>query len=265
MNVDVEDLRIKIHTSDFAVFKRLRIKKKLLEHLDDCADLSERGEHLDRREWNRVLDEHPDSLVLDIRNDYEWDVGRFKQAERPEVSKFRDFPRLAAEVAERVKGQDRKVMMYCTGGIRCEVFSSLLRQRGVDQVYQLQDGVLGYGEGSAEETRHWEGNLFVFDDRMVVPIDGVVGGEKDSPVSRCRHCGEVTEMVYNCHGLSCNAVFVSCLQCAADMQGYCSRSCMEGAKEPFKPRNYRQWRRKLVGRGEHYRQLSDTIRDTNRP
>ena len=203
--------------------------------------------------------------MLDIRNDYEWDVGRFKQAERPEVSKFRDFPRLAAEVAERVKGQDRKVMMYCTGGIRCEVFSSLLRQRGVDQVYQLQDGVLGYGEGSAEETRHWEGNLFVFDDRMVVPIDGVVGGEKDSPVSRCRHCGEVTEMVYNCHGLSCNAVFVSCLQCAADMQGYCSKSCMEGAKEPFKPRNYRQWRRKLVGRGEHYRQLSDTIRDTNRP
>ena len=261
MKVDKEDLRAKVHKSDFGVFKRLRIKRKLLEHLDDDADISERGEHLEREEWNKMLDDHPDSLVLDIRNGYEWDVGRFKQAERPELSKFRDFPRLADDVSKKVAG--RKVMMYCTGGIRCEVFSSLLRKRGVDQVYQLKDGILGYGEGSAEETRHWEGNLFVFDDRMVVPIDGEVGGEKDSPVSRCRHCGEITEMVYNCHGLSCNAVFVSCLQCAAALQGYCSESCRAGARDHFKPRNYRQWRGKLVGRGAHYRLLSDIVRDSN--
>ena len=262
LKVDEEDLRLKVQKSDFVVYKRLRIKKKLVEYLDDDADISERGEHLDREQWNKLLEDHPDSLVLDIRNDYEWEVGRFKQAERPQLSRFREFPRLADEVAEKVSGQDRKVMMYCTGGIRCEVFSSMLVKRGVQQVYQLQDGVLGYGEGSAEETRHWEGNLFVFDDRLVVPIDGVAGGEKDKPISRCKHCGELSEMVYNCHGHRCNDVFVSCMKCAAALQGYCSETCRAGAREIFRARNYRQWRGKLVGRGEHYRQLADKLTDT---
>ena len=78
--------------------------------------------------------------------------------------------------------------MYCTGGIRCEVFSNLLIKEGIKNVYQLKDAVLGYGSGSVEDSRHWEGNLFVFDDRMVVPIDGVVGGDKDDPVSVCKFC-----------------------------------------------------------------------------
>ena len=105
MKVEKEDLRAKVHKSDFGVFKRLRIKRKLLEHLDDDADISDRGEHLEREEWNQMLDDHPDSLVLDIRNGYEWDVGRFKQAERPELSKFRDFPRLAEDVSKKVAGR----------------------------------------------------------------------------------------------------------------------------------------------------------------
>ena len=263
LRVEKEDLRVKVQKSDYSVYKRLRVKKKLVEYLDDAADISKRGKHLSGEEWNKLLDDYPESLVLDIRNDYEWDVGRFKQAERPEFSRFREFPRLADLVAEKVAGQERKVMMYCTGGIRCEVFSSMLVQRGVEQVYQLQDGVLGYGQGSAEETRHWEGNLFVFDDRLVVPIDGVPGGEKDQPISRCKHCGQLTEMVYNCHGHLCNGVFVSCLKCAAELQGYCSEACRTGAKEVFRARNYKQWRGKLVGRGGHYRQLADSLRDTN--
>ena len=93
-------------------------------------------------------------------------MGRFKQAERPRFTKFKEFPRLVEEVVDRVRGQEeRPVMMYCTGGIRCEVFSSLLVKAGVKNVFQLEDGVLGYGPGSVEDTRHWEGNLFVFDDR----------------------------------------------------------------------------------------------------
>merc|ERR1719228_2610346 len=154
---------------------------------------------------------------------------------------------MVEEVMDTVKNDERKVLMYCTGGIRCEVFSSLLVKQGLQEVYQLKDGVLGYGEGSLEETKHWEGNLFVFDDRLVVPIDGVVGGEKDNPVSVCKHCGTLAEMVYNCNHLRCNEVHVSCMECAADMQGCCSEVCREDTKHHFVARNSRQWPKGVEG------------------
>ena len=165
LGIESDDLRVKVHIADFSVFKRLRVKQKLLEYLEDDANIEERGQHLNREEWNKMLDSDKDALVLDIRNDYEWDVGRFRQAERPRFTKFKEFPKLVEEVVDRVKEEERSVMMYCTGGIRCEVFSSLLVRAGVRNVFQLEDGVLGYGAGSVEDSRHWEGNLFVFDDR----------------------------------------------------------------------------------------------------
>ena len=140
LGIDSEDLRVKVHLADFSVFKRLRVKQKLLEYLEDDADIEEKGRHLNREEWNKKLDSEEHALVLDIRNDYEWDVGRFKQAERPRFTKFKEFPRLVEEVVDRVRGQEeRPVMMYCTGGIRCEVFSSLLVKAGVKNVFQLEE------------------------------------------------------------------------------------------------------------------------------
>ena len=267
LDVDKEDLSPKVHLSEFNVFKKLRIKQKLVQYLDDTADISERGEHLDRDDWNKMLDSDPNALVLDIRNSYEWDVGRFKQAERPKCRKFNQFPGLVQEVVEKVnnseEGKEKKVMMYCTGGIRCEVFSNLLIKEGIKNVYQLKDGVLGYGSGSEEDSRHWEGNLFVFDDRMVVPIDGVVGGDKDDPVSVCKFCSEVTHMVYNCNSLQCHVVFVCCMACAEVMQGFCSEHCksITPAEHGFAARNSRQWKGKLIGRGAYFRELVDKLED----
>ena len=147
LNIDKSQLRPKVHLADFNVFKRLRVKHKLLESLDDDIDISDRGEHLDRQQWNEILDNDGDNaLVIDIRNGYEWDVGRFKQAHRPTFTKFSQFKQLVNQVVENIQeDRERKVMMYCTGGIRCELFSSLLKKEGVKNVYQLQDGVLGYG------------------------------------------------------------------------------------------------------------------------
>ena len=266
LDVNEGDLRAKVHLADFNVFKKLRVKQKLLEYLDDDADISDRGEHLDSEVWNEILDTDDEALVLDIRNGWEWDVGRFKQAERPGYQRFKQFTQMVEEVVDTVKGdRERKVMMYCTGGIRCELFSSLLKKEEVKNVYQLQDGVLGYGSGSVEDSRHWEGNLFVFDDRLVVPIDGVVGGDKDKPVSVCRFCGAVTHMVYNCNSLQCNAVFVACMQCAAERQGFCSEQCcsVTSPDHQFVARNTRQWRGKLIGRGHHYRELMTNMARNN--
>jgi len=146
LGIEQEELRLKIHPADFNVFRRLRVRHgKLLENLSEDTEISERGQHLDRLEWNKILDEEPDSLVLDIRNGYEWDVGRFKGAERPQFSKFSEFGDMVEEVVESVKDKEQKVLLYCTGGIRCEVFSSMLLKRGLQQVYQLQDGVALFG------------------------------------------------------------------------------------------------------------------------
>ena len=97
--------------------------------------------------------------------------------------------------------------MYCTGGIRCEVFSSLLLSRGWKDVRQLEGGVLAYGESS--DTSEWEGNLFVFDDRLVVPIDGVAGGKLDRPIAKCVFCGTVAEMCFNCNSMRLVIVEIS--------------------------------------------------------
>jgi len=261
LGVESHQLRPNVQFSDFDVFGKLRVKKKLLELLDDDSDVRERGKHIGQEEWNDILDNDSSALVLDIRNDYEWDIGRFKQAERPKFREFSQFPEMVQEVVKKVKGKETKVLMYCTGGIRCEVFSNLLMKEGVKNVYQLQDGVLGYGAGSVEDSRHWEGNLYVFDDRMVVPIDGVAGGDKDKPISECKFCQEVTYMMYNCTNNQCNTNFVACLKCAAEMQGFCSNQCrsVTPAVKQFLPRNFHQWRGNLVGRGRHYRHMVDEI------
>jgi len=255
-----ETVKIKVHYADFNVFRKLRVRQgKLLEKLEETNDISVRGKHLDRDKWNKILDEEEDILLLDIRNSYEWDVGRFKGAKRPTFKHFKHFDKIADEVVKDVGDSSKKVLMYCTGGIRCEVFSSMLIKRGVKNVYQLKDGVLGYGEGAIEETRHWEGNLFVFDDRLVVPIDGVVGGEKDNPVSTCSHCNKPASMVYNCNSLQCNVVHVSCMECAVKMRGCCSEDCKDNVSHHFLIRNSRQWPKgveggKMIGRGELYRE-----------
>jgi len=167
-----EELLLSATPSHHPLAARLRVSnRKLVEGLGSGFHLAPRGRHVTGEQWNTALrEEYP--VILDVRNSYEWEVGRFRGASRPAATHFRSLPAL---VAEELGGRCREstpVLMYCTGGIRCEVFSSILVSEGWRDVRQLEGGVLRYGEG--EDTAEWEGNLFVFDDRMVVPIDGVL-------------------------------------------------------------------------------------------
>ena len=108
------------------------------------------------------------TLLLDVRNDYESAIGHFEGAERPPIKTFREFPDYAEALAKQKNPQKTKVMMYCTGGIRCEVYSALLKEKGFEEVYQLHGGVINYGHKMGN--KHWKGKLFVFDDRLSVPI-----------------------------------------------------------------------------------------------
>lgn len=205
-------------------FAKMTVKyRKQLVALDVPVDPQKSGNHLSADEWEQALAQKDDqTLVLDVRNDYEWEVGHFEGAELPRLGKFRQFSTLAKELKEKYDMQKTKVMMYCTGGIRCELYSVLLREEGFDQVYQLDGGILKYSKEKGN--KHWLGKLFVFDDRLVVPLSRQ--GE-DVMISHCRYCNTPSDRYYNCANMDCNELFISCFDCLEPYKGCCCTGCME--------------------------------------
>ena len=138
------------------------------------------GQHVGPDEWHVLLDD-PDTVVIDTRNDYEIDVGRFPGAVDPQIGSFREFPAFAAQHGDRLR--DKPVAMYCTGGIRCEKASALLLQSGYSTVYQLDGGILGYLERVSPDENRWDGECFVFDSRVAVDANLVPGNYR-----QCHAC-----------------------------------------------------------------------------
>lgn len=221
---------IKVHRYGEHAFPKMTVKyREQLAAMDREFDLAQGGEHVSSEKWAEMIAERDeDTVILDVRNDYEWDVGHFEGAERPELKTFREFPKLAEELAKKRDLKKTKVMMYCTGGIRCELYSCLMKEEGFENVYQLDGGIIKYGLENGN--KHWKGNLFVFDDRLVVPISD----EKNAVISHCCHCDTKIDTYYNCANMDCNALFLSCLECAEKMKGCCSDPCIEAPRRrPF--------------------------------
>jgi UPF0176 protein len=148
-------------------FKRLKIKcRENLLPLDGNFDpVESRGKHLNASEWNDlVLD--PDTIIVDVRNDYESKIGTFKDSTIPNMKNFTEFPSFVENNLKEKK--DKKIAMFCTGGIRCEIASSFMIDRGFGEVYQLDGGVLKYLKEVEQDKNLWEGECFVFDERVTV-------------------------------------------------------------------------------------------------
>ena len=145
-------------------FKRLRVrlKPRLLPLEGDFDPVLKRGEHLDAREWN-ILISDPETLIIDVRNDYETDIGTFKNSTIPNMKDFTEFPEF---VDNEIPNNNKKVAMFCTGGIRCEIASSFMMSKGFEEVYQLNGGILNYLETVDSAENLWEGECFVFDERV---------------------------------------------------------------------------------------------------
>ncbi len=230
-------VEFKIHEASENVFPRMTVKfRKQLVAIDEVINLADAGEHASPQEWKRMLEDDEESVLIDVRNDYEWKVGRFEGAELPPCETFRDFTGYAKELKTRVAPDKTRVMMYCTGGIRCELYSALLKQEGFEKVVQLQGGVIKYG--LEEGNQHWEGKLFVFDDRLTIPIS------KDEPsvIGRCHHCDTPTDIYYNCANMDCNDLFLCCDNCREAHAGCCASECRTAervrqvsANQPSKP------------------------------
>ena len=173
-----KDLDIKFSNSEKKPFIRLKIKLKqeIVTIGDKSIDPTKNvGEYVNPEDWNSLIEEE-NILLIDTRNDYEYSIGSFKDSVNPKTQKFRDFP-------EWLKGQNftqedknsKKVAMFCTGGIRCEKASSLMKNEGFKKVYHLKGGILKYFESVSKENSLWDGECFVFDDRVSVKHDLSVG------------------------------------------------------------------------------------------
>ena len=163
-----DNLEIKFSYSEAIPFKRLKVKLKKeivtlgVEHIDPLSSV---GTYIAPQDWNSLISD-PDVVLIDTRNNYEYEIGSFKGAINPNTETFREFPTYTKENLEQYRG--KKVAMFCTGGIRCEKSTAYLKSQGFDTVYHLHGGILKYLEEVDEDQSLWEGECFVFDDRVAV-------------------------------------------------------------------------------------------------
>lgn len=173
------------------------------------------GIHLEPADFVRMKDDE-DVVIVDVRSNYEHSIGRFKNAITFDIENFRDFPERINELAQY---KDKKIVTYCTGGIKCEKASALLLHEGFENVYQLHGGIIKYGKEAGGED--FEGKCYVFDNRVAVDINSV----NPQVISTCRNCGTRTAKMINCANPECNEHFTQCDDCGEKLDGACSELC----------------------------------------
>lgn len=218
---EFSDIVFKISFADTRPFRRMEIKVRseivTLGAGDGLDPTQESAPHLTPAEWKRMIEEE-DVVLFDVRNRYETEVGHFKGAITPPIENFRELPQVLPQYEEL---KDKTVLMYCTGGIRCEKASVLFRRAGFKRVFQLQGGIVTYGEQIGDA--HWEGDCFVFDNRMMIPIGD---SAKRPPVGRCEHTEIPTRHVINCLHDPCHKmILVAPEAIAADPDARLCRDC----------------------------------------
>ncbi|MES2799359.1 MAG: rhodanese-related sulfurtransferase [Bacteroidota bacterium] len=204
-------------------FLKLKIKvrnKILADGLDDQTfDVTNKGIHLNADEFNKLTDD-PSTILIDFRNHYEWEVGHFSSAILPDVDTFRDSLPLIEN--EYLKGnEDKNVVMYCTGGIRCEKASAWFKHRGFKNVHQLEGGIIKYANDCKEQglDNKFIGKNFVFDERRGERIS-------DDIIAVCHQCGVPADDHTNCINDACHLLFIQCASCKEKMENCCSDDCL---------------------------------------
>ncbi|WP_044640003.1 oxygen-dependent tRNA uridine(34) hydroxylase TrhO [Risungbinella massiliensis] len=222
------DIFFKIDEHDGHAFKKLHVRhrpeivtwrlgKELKPH-------EKTGTHLSPKEFNELLKKE-DVIVLDGRNDYEYDLGHFRGAIRPEVETTKDFPKWIQENLGQYK--DKKIITYCTGGIRCEMLTAYMLEEGFQDVSQLDGGIVTYGKDPEVKGELFDGKLYVFDERISVPVNQV----EEVVVGKCYHCGTPAEKYINCKYDICHHQHIVCPECDEQHHGYCKPECEEKDRE----------------------------------
>jgi len=219
--------KVGVEQQDEAFWKlTIKVKRQIVADglKPEDYDVTNVGTHLTAREFNNLLEE-PETVVVDMRNNYESMIGRFEKAITPNAFTFREELPL---VKEELQGkEDKKVLLYCTGGIRCEKASAYLKRHGFQNVYQLHGGIIDYKHQIEREglPSKFKGKNFVFDERL---------GERitDDVLAQCYQCDAVCDDYTNCGNVECNLLFIQCADCKAKFSGCCSAKCQAIAALP---------------------------------
>ena len=204
----------------------IKVRKKIVaDGLDDASfDVTKRGQHLNARSVNSLLEDE-ETIIVDMRNHYESEVGHFEGAICPDVDTFRDALPLVENMLEQEK--DKHIIMYCTGGIRCEKASAYYLHKGFENVYMIDGGIIEYSRQCQEQDlpNKFKGKNFVFDERL---------GERitEEIISKCHQCGAPCDTHVNCLNDACHILFIQCEACAEKYHQCCSDKCSDFIQLP---------------------------------
>jgi len=216
-------LNVAIEHDNFAFLKlKVKVRNKIVADglNDETFDVTDKGIHVNANKFNELI-EDPNTVLVDMRNHYESEIGHFKNAITPDVDTFRESLDLIEEDLREHK-EDKKLVMYCTGGIRCEKASAYYKHKGFKNVFQLEGGIINYVRQTEAEglENKFIGKNFVFDQRRSERISNDV-------IANCHQCGEPADLHTNCANEACHLLFIQCEACKEKMENCCSTNCME--------------------------------------
>ena len=238
----LKDVRLNIAVEqDLKSFLKLKVKvrhKIVADGLnDETFDVTNKGVHVGAKRFNELI-EDPNTVLVDMRNHYESEIGHFEGAITPDVDTFRDsLPIIEDDLKEHK--EDKNLVMYCTGGIRCEKASAYYKHKGFKNVYQLEGGIIEYTRQVKEQEleNKFLGKNFVFDHRRSERIS-------EDIISNCHQCGKPCDTHTNCENEGCHLLFIQCEECAEKMEGCCSTDCQDIIHLPEKEQ-------KAIRKGKH--------------
>ena len=216
-------LNIAIEQDNMAFLKlKVKVRKKIVSDglNDETFDVTNKGIHLDAASFNTLV-EDPNTVLVDMRNHYESEIGHFQNAITPDVDNFRESLSIIENDLKEHK-EDKNLVMYCTGGIRCEKASAYYKHKGFKKVYQLEGGIIEYARQVQDRKleNKFLGKNFVFDHRMSEKIS-------DEVIANCHQCGKACDTYINCANDGCHLLFIQCEDCAKEMEKCCSEHCKE--------------------------------------
>jgi len=238
----LEGVRLNIAIEhDTKSFLKLKVKvrdKIVADGLnDETFDVTQKGVHVDAQKFNDLISD-PNTVLVDMRNHYESEIGHFKGAVTPDVDTFRDSLDIIEEDLKEHK-EDKNLVMYCTGGIRCEKASAYYKHKGFKNVFQLEGGIIEYARQveNLQLENKFIGKNFVFDHRRAEKIT-------DDVIAKCHQCGEACDTHVNCDNEACHLLFIQCTSCAEKMDNCCSQECKEVNALPYEEQ-------KALRKGKH--------------
>jgi UPF0176 protein len=220
----LEGIRLNVAVDDdgksFWVLK-IKVRDKIVADgiKDPSFDMRNRGKYVNAEEFNRLTSD-PDTIVVDMRNHYEYEVGHFENAIEVPSDTFREQLPMAADMLKEAR--DKNIIMYCTGGIRCEKASAYMLHQGFKNVFHLEGGIINYANQAKEKGLElkFKGKNFVFDNRL---------GERitEEIIARCHQCGKPADTHVNCANEACHLLFIQCEECKNSFDGCCTKECQD--------------------------------------